>query len=169
MRNVYLLGMMGAGKSYWAQRLSATYKIDWADLDAEVEKETMLSISEIFDTEGEAYFRQQESMVLKKLSAITQMIISTGGGTPCFNNNMQWMNSHGITIWIDEPVDILAARLEKEKAHRPLIRRLPPDTLQEFLSAKLEERQVYYSQAHHHLQGTAISGESFALILQQYE
>ena len=168
MPEIFFLGLMGTGKSYWAQRISAIYKTDWADLDAEIEKETMLSINEIFEIEGEEYFRKQETIVLKKLTAFKNLIIATGGGTPCFNENMQWMNSNGITIWIDEPIEVLAGRLEKEKAYRPLIKNLSDEELHDFLSGKLKERIPYYSQAQHHLQGKQISDDGFALIIKNY-
>lgn len=139
--------MMGSGKSYWAQRLADESNIDWMDLDAEIEKETSLTIKEIFETEGEAYFRNKERDALHNLSAYQNIIVATGGGTPCFHNNMQWMNEHGSTVWIDEPVEVLVERLKPEKAHRPLIRNLSDEELKSFLSNKLKEREPFYSQA----------------------
>jgi shikimate kinase len=78
-------------------------------------------------------------------------VIATGGGTPCFNNNMQWMNDHGTTIWLDEPIDILVKRLLPEKAHRPLIKNLNDDELENFLTTKLQERTPFYNQSQFHL------------------
>lgn len=163
---LFLLGMMGSGKSYWAQRLSQKLNIDWIDLDQQIEKDTSLSIKEIFAAQGEEYFREKERDALHELSAFNNLIIAVGGGTPCFHNNMQWMNEHGITIWIDVPVAILANRLKKEKAHRPLIKDLSDEELHQFLSQKLAERSPFYSQAKFHLQGDNISDSSFAKILQ---
>jgi shikimate kinase len=119
---IFLLGMMGSGKSYWAQRIAEKEIIDWMDLDQEIEKETSLSIKEIFAAYGEEYFREKERDALHNLSNYKNIIIATGGGTPCFHDNIQWMNEHGITIFIDEDVDTLVERLKKEKAHRPLIK-----------------------------------------------
>ena len=144
---LFLIGMMGSGKSYWAQQLSAQYNIDWMDLDAEIEKETSLTIKEIFETEGEAFFRNKERDALHNLSSFQNIVIATGGGTPCFHNNMQWMNEQGTTIWIDEPIDVLVKRLVPEKAHRPLIKNLSDHELHTFLSHKLKEREPFYSQA----------------------
>ena len=104
--HIFLIGMMGSGKSYWAQQLATTYNMNWIDLDSEVEKENMMSIKVIFETEGEESFRIKEKNALHKLAHHKNLIIATGGGTPCFYNNMQWMNEHGTTIWIDEPVSI---------------------------------------------------------------
>jgi len=158
--------MMGSGKSYWAQKIADTHNMEWIDLDAQIEKEASMTIKEIFAAEGEAYFRNKEKEVLHKLSEFGNIIIATGGGTPCFHDNMQWMNQHGITIWIDESVEVLAERLKKEKAHRPLIKDLNDEELIHFLSMKLSERSKFYNQCQYHLQGDTISAHSFTKILQ---
>jgi len=165
---IFLLGMMGSGKSYWAQRIAEKENMDWMDLDQEIEKETSLSIKEIFAVYGEEYFREKERDALHQLSNYKNIIIATGGGTPCFHNNMQWMNEHGITIFIDEDVNVLIERLKKEKAHRPLIKDLSDEELHNFLSNKLKERYPFYSQAQYHLKGNNISDLSFAEILKQF-
>ncbi len=156
--------MPGCGKSYWAQQLSEKINIPWLDLDQEIEKIEMLSIAEIFETKGENYFRKTEKNVLHKLSCLENLIHATGGGTPCFEDNMQWMNKHGITIWIDEPVQVLFERLENEKVNRPLIKNLSDGQLKKFLSDKLAERYLFYSQAKHVFKGT-ITIERFDEIL----
>src|SRR5438105_2584493 len=112
---LFLLGIMGSGKSYWAQRIAEKTNRDWMDLDQQIEKDTSMTISEIFAAHDENYFREKERDALQELSEFDNLIIATGGGAPCFHNNMQWMNEHGTTIWIDEPIDILAERLKKEK------------------------------------------------------
>jgi len=162
---LFLLGMMGSGKSFWAQKLSEKMNIDWMDLDQQIEKATSLSIREIFSAYGEEYFREKEKEALLELSNYKNLIIAVGGGTPCFYDNMKWMNDHGITIWVDEPLEVLSERLKKEKAHRPLIKDLSDKQLQNFLSQKLAERLTYYSQSKHHLKGDQISESSFAQIL----
>ena len=131
--------MMGTGKSYWAQRIADAHKIDWTDLDAQIEKDALMTIKEIFATEGESFFREKEKEMLHKMTDFANIIIATGGGTPCFHDNMQWMNNNGITIWIDEPVEVLAQRLTKEKAHRPLIKDLNDEELLHFLAIKLSK------------------------------
>lgn len=161
--------MMGTGKSYWAQRIADKINVDWIDLDAQIEKNTSMTIKEIFETNGEVFFRNKEEETLHQLASYPNIIIATGGGTPCFHNNMQWMNSHGITIWIDEPIEILAERLKKEKEVRPLIKDLSDDELLHFLAIKLTERKKFYVQAQHHLQDDKISERSFVEILSQHE
>jgi len=164
----FLIGMMGSGKSYWAQYIAGACAIDWMDLDAEIEKETAMSIRDIFETEGEAFFRTKEKEALHLLAAHQNIVIATGGGTPCFHNNMEWMNRHGITIWIDEPVEILVQRLGKEKAQRPLLQNLGDDELYTFLSGKLEERKTIYSKCQYHLQGTNINENQIIQIIRQH-
>lgn len=165
---IFLTGMMGTGKSYWAQQLADAHEMDWIDLDAQVEKETSMTIKEIFATDGEAYFRDKEKEVLHALATFSNMVIATGGGTPCFHDNITWMNEHGITIWIDEKVEVLADRLKKEKEHRPLIKNLTDEELLHFLSIKLAERSKFYAQSQYHLQADKISAHSFAEIIQQH-
>lgn len=165
---IFLTGMMGTGKSYWAQQIADAHAMDWADLDAQIEKDTSMTIKEIFATEGEAYFRDKEREVLHALTGFGNMIIATGGGTPCFHDNMQWMNDHGITIWIDEIVEVLAERLKKEKEHRPLIKDLTDEELLHFLAIKLSERSKFYAQSQYHLQAGKISAHSFAEIIKQH-
>lgn len=160
--------MMGTGKSYWAQKIADTYNMEWTDLDAQIEKDTSMTIKEIFATEGESFFREKEKEMLHKMTDFANIIIATGGGTPCFHDNMQWMNNNGITIWIDEPVEVLAQRLTKEKAHRPLIKDLNDEELLHFLAIKLSKRSKFYSQCRHHLQAGNISAHSFAEIIEQH-
>jgi shikimate kinase len=149
--------MMGSGKSHWCKLLSKKLKCGGYDLDYLVESSEEKSIAEIFAEDGEAYFRKAESKILHWFAEKKTFILATGGGTPCFHENMQWMNNQGITVWIDEPVEVLAERLKSEKDHRPLIKNLTDEELVHFLSKKLEERQPVYGQSKVHLQGKDIS------------
>lgn len=144
---LFLIGMMGSGKSYWSKRLAEQLQLKYFDLDSIIEQNCKLKINAIFEQFGESYFRQAETNALKNFANQNNFIVATGGGTPCFNNNMQWMNEHGTTIWIDEPIDILVSRLKKEKDHRPLIKQLNDVELKDFLLQKLNERNPFYNQA----------------------
>ena len=154
---IFLIGMMGSGKSYWAKYLSNQYKMNWLDLDAAIEEANNQTIETIFATKGEDFFREQEKEILLSIEAADNIIVATGGGTPCFHNNMQWMNEHGITIWIDEPIDVLVSRLLTEKSHRPLIKNLKENELSDFFSRQLEKRKSFYQQATFHLNGKSIA------------
>ena len=165
---IFLIGMMGTGKTYWAKQLSRKLKAGGYDLDFLIESHEEKTIAEIFSEEGEAYFRRSESRILRWFGEKKAFVLATGGGTPCHEKNMEWMNSQGITIWIDEAVDVLVERLKPEKAHRPLIKELSDEQLKEFLTAKLVERYPFYYRSTHHLQGDAISDAGFAKLLKQY-
>jgi len=154
---IFLLGMMGSGKSYWCSQLAKKLKCGGYDLDYLIEMNEEKTISELFAEDGEDYFRKTEAKILRWFGEKKSFILATGGGTPCFFENIKWMNEHGITIFIDEPVDILVARLEKEKSHRPLISQLSEQELKGFLLNKIEERKVFYSQAKVHLTSKEIS------------
>ena len=139
--------MMGSGKSYWAKQLATELQYELVDLDTAIEIENDATISEIFELYGEQFFRNQETKYLRNFDTKNNVVLATGGGTACFNNNMQWMNEQGITIWIDEPIDVLVNRLVKEKAHRPLIKNLNDAELKYFLEQKLLERKSFYTKA----------------------
>jgi shikimate kinase len=157
---VFLIGFMGSGKSFYAKGLSEYLHVPFVDLDQFIEKEQAISISEIFEKMGESAFRTLESVAIKQVYAdlLTTNaenrqkndilgVISCGGGTPCFNENMEWMNAHGLTIWINPPEDILLERLIKEKKTRPLVASLSEDHLKDFIQQKLLERKPYYVKA----------------------
>lgn len=138
---------MGTGKSYWGRRWSAEHDLGFYDLDACIEATTGLTIPQIFRLHGEAYFREKERELLHSFAAKDGFILSTGGGTPCFFDNIHWMNAQGKTIYLDTPVHVLKERLLNEKDHRPLIRDLKEDEIEAFIHNKLAERSVYYQQA----------------------
>ena len=157
----FLIGIMGSGKTYWAQRLSALLQIDWIDLDQQIEKASEMSIKEIFAAEGEDYFRAKERDTLRQLGVVNKLVIACGGGTPCFHNNMKWMNDNGTTIWLQPGIDELVTRLQRGKHKRPLIAHLDDEELKVFITAKLKEREPFYSQAKYHLCESSISLETF--------
>ena len=160
--------MMGTGKSFWTKKLSKKLKVGGYDLDHLIESHEEKTITEIFEEDGEEYFRRSEAKILRWFAEKKAFVLATGGGSPCFHDNMDWMNKQGITIWIDEPVDTLAERLLPEKDHRPLIRNLSENELKTFLSGKLAERSSFYQKATYHLQGDAVNDAGFAKIIKQY-
>ncbi len=154
---IFIIGMMGSGKNHWAKYLSNQYNMNWIDLDAAIEKANNQTIETIFATKGGDFFREQEKELLRTTEKEENIIVATGGGTPCFHNNMQWMNEHGATIWIDEKIDILVSRLIREKSHRPLISDLNENELKHFLSTQLKNRTQFYQQATFHLNSNNIA------------
>ena len=139
---IFLIGMMGAGKSYWKQKLAKKLKVGGYDLDFIIESHEEKTISEIFSEDGEEYFRKTEANMLRWFKEKKAFVLATGGGTPCFHHNMEWMNEQGLTIWLDEPVEVIAKRLLPEKEHRPLIKQLSDYQLEDYLAQKLKERRI---------------------------
>ena len=158
---IFLVGLMGSGKSYWTKQLAKKYKTGGYDLDYLIEVKEEKTIAEIFTEDGEDYFRKTESTVLKWFDQKKTYVLATGGGAPCFFDNMAWMNKQGITIWLDEPLPFIAARLAPEKAHRPLIAKLSDSELLAFLEKQRAERFPFYSAAQIHLQDETITSDSF--------
>jgi shikimate kinase len=158
---IFLIGLMGSGKSYWTKQLAKKYKTGGYDLDYLIEVKEEKAIAELFAEQGEDYFRKVESTVLKWFGQKNTYVLATGGGAPCFFDNMAWMNKQGITIWLDEPLPVIAARLAPEKAHRPLIAHLSDSELLSFLEKQRESRLTFYSAAQIHLQEDTITADSF--------
>lgn len=158
---IFLVGLMGSGKSYWTKQLAKKYKTGGYDLDYLIEVKEEKTIAEIFTEDGEDYFRKVESTVLKWFAEKKTYVLATGGGAPCFFDNMDWMNKQGITIWLDEPLTAIAARLAPEKEHRPLIAKLSDSELLAFLEKQRESRLPFYSSAQIHLQDQTITPDSF--------
>lgn len=165
---IFLIGMMGSGKSYWKQLLAKQLKTAGYDLDFIIESQEERTISEIFKEDGEVYFRQSEAKLLRWFGEKKSFVLATGGGTPCFHENMQWMNQEGITIWLDESIEQLVERLIPEKKHRPLISQLNDKDIHALLSQKYQERLPFYSKAKHQLKSGEISLNSFKKIIKLY-
>jgi shikimate kinase len=164
---IFLIGMMGSGKSYWMDKLGQKLKLHRYDLDQLVEEDEGRSIREIFEESGEDHFRKIESAILKRFSDKDDFILATGGGAPCYFDNMEWMNKEGITIWLDEDTDALVERLIPEKAHRPLISHLDNDQLKKYLEQKKEERKRFYSRAKFTLTGEAINEKNMLSLIKE--
>lgn len=141
---IYLIGFMGSGKSTVGKRLAANLKWSFIDLDERIETETGMKISRIFSEKGELHFRHIESKVLRDLKNEENTIISTGGGTPCFNENMDFMTGTGLTVYLKMTPSQLKGRLLRSSHERPLIKNIGKDELQGFIENKLAEREKWY-------------------------
>lgn len=144
---IYLIGFMGSGKTFTGKQLAGKLGYSFLDLDDLIEKEADMDISAIFQEYGESYFRKLEQQVLKLTADRQEVVISTGGGTPCYFDNIGWMNEHGISIFLDTPPELLARRLLPERAHRPLLQAYDEKTLPAFIQSKLQERMYFYEKA----------------------
>ncbi len=117
---IFIVGFMGSGKTLTGRLLSNRLNIPFVDLDTEIQIGEGKSIKDIFEFYGEAYFRDLENAYLRKSTNLTTAIISTGGGTPFYIDNMRFMNSMGTSIYLEVPFNVIWKRLENGKLHRPL-------------------------------------------------
>lgn len=161
-QNIFLLGFMGSGKTKLGKRLSKLLKYSFIDLDQRIEEKEGRSISKIFKESGESYFRKAESAYLYSINNISATVVATGGGTPCFHNNMDWMLQHGKCVWIKVSNEELFRRLKDTKDKRPLLRNLTDTELKDFIREKLEERTPYYSRAHLVIQSDGLKEQTLA-------
>ncbi len=147
MKRVFLVGYMGVGKTTIGKLLSKELDVEFIDLDKYIENRYRKTIQEIFAQKGEAKFRIIEREMLREVATFQDVLISTGGGTPCFFNNMDVMNQLGVTVFIKASVDQLMSRLLASKNVRPIIHNKTPEELKDFVTKHLAEREVYYSKA----------------------
>ncbi len=162
---IYLIGFMGSGKTRWGRKLSAHIGLQQIDLDHFIEESRFMTVPEIFRQYGEEEFRKIEHQKLKELSSFENVIISTGGGAPCYFNNMELMNETGITIFLNPKPKKLAKRLLKSKNERPLIKGMEKKELIQYIKGKLAERLPYYSQAQYTIKPGKNTVEELAKIL----
>ncbi|TSD64160.1 shikimate kinase [Inquilinus sp. KBS0705] len=157
MSLIFLIGFMGCGKTSWGKKLSAGMQYNFIDLDHALEEKAGMSVADYFATHGEDAFRRLESEVLKQTNYPQNTIVSTGGGLPCFFDHMDWMNSHGQTLYIKLSPKTLADRLENARIKRPLLHGKHGDELVNFIAQKLAEREGFYNQATHIIDGINMS------------
>ncbi|WP_236976573.1 shikimate kinase [Membranihabitans maritimus] len=149
---VFLIGFMGSGKTHLAKHVSGILTGKVIEMDSEIEKKYGAKIKDIFSEKGESYFRELEREVLYEIIATNihstaPVLISTGGGTPCFYDNMEVMSGAGTTLYLRPSNIVLLRRLEKEKEERPLIRNKTRDEILEYIKQKVNEREKYYLKA----------------------
>jgi shikimate kinase len=162
---IFLIGFMGSGKTTLGRKLANHLGYEFIDLDHKLEQKVELSIAEYFSFFGEDAFRKLESEILKKTVYPENAVISTGGGLPCFFDNMEWMKEHGKTVYIKLSPKTLADRLEKGKEDRPLLQEKHGDALIDFIEQKLSEREGFYSQANIVADGLSLTAERLEQIL----
>ena len=147
MTRIFLTGYMGAGKTTLGRALAAEMGIPFIDLDHYIEKRHCKTIAQLFAEKGEEGFREIERRMLHEVGEFEDVIISTGGGTPCFFDNIEYMNSQGTTVYLDVPVERLFIRLSIARSKRPLIKEKNDEELMAFIIEQLEKRAPHYSKA----------------------
>jgi shikimate kinase len=144
---VYIIGYMGSGKTTTGKKLAGLLGWTFTDLDTCIEEHTGLTIPEIFSRNGEAWFRGVEAEVLRSLGSLNRAIISTGGGTPCYKDNMDYMLDTGLTIYLKLTPGQLKSRLSGTKGERPLIKDLGEEGLLNYIEENLAIREEWYNRA----------------------
>jgi len=163
---VFLIGFMGSGKTTLGRKLAARLNYEFIDLDHKLEQQVELSIAEYFTLFGEPSFRKLEAEVLRKTSYPENAVISTGGGLPCYYENMDWIKANGKSVYIKLSPKTLADRLEAGKEERPLLQDKHGDSLIAFIEEKLHERESFYAQANIIADGLGLTAEKVELLLQ---
>lgn len=148
MLQIYLIGYMGAGKTTIGRQLASKLSLNFIDLDLFIENRYSKTINQIFKEYGEAYFREIESNILKEIATFENVVISTGGGTPCFFDNIDVMKNNGITVYLETSPGILTKRLSPCKEKRPLIKDKNDEDLMLYIESNLKERIPFYEKSH---------------------
>lgn len=147
MIRIFIVGYMGAGKTTLGKALSKAIGMPFIDLDWHLEERFHKTIHELFEIHGEPGFRLLERRMLHEVGEFENVIISTGGGTPCFFDNMDFMNKQGTTLWLDVHPEVLFKRLRIAKMQRPLLDNKTDEELMDFIHVALSGRAACYQQA----------------------
>jgi len=152
-RLIYLIGFMGSGKSTVGKKLAGKLNYRFTDLDRMIENKYRITVPDIFNRYDEAAFRKIEHESLKETFGFTDHIVATGGGTPCFYNNMELINRNGTSVYIQMHPKSLHRRLMASRKKRPLLENREPGEVLAFISEALLKRDEFYLQAHHIIKG----------------
>jgi len=145
---IYVVGMPAAGKTTLGRKWAAKLKFAFVDLDERIETKAGLTIPQLFAQGGEALFRVWEAKVLRQTADYQRVLITTGGGAPAFADNMAWMKTHGLTVFLDVPLPELVRRLLADASERPLFAHQDEATLIQTLQERYAQRLPFYQQAH---------------------
>lgn len=149
MKRIILVGYMGAGKTTVGRQLAMTLGLQFYDLDWYIEMRYHKKVSEIFAEEGEKYFRDLERRMLHEVAEFEDVVISCGGGTPCFYDNMAYMNQQAETVYLKLTPEVLCMHLKMGRTVRPLILGKTEEELQQYIRESLVVREPFYTQAKH--------------------
>ena len=149
MTRIILIGYMGAGKTTIGKVLARDMKLDFYDLDWYIEDRFHKKIPDIFRESGEMAFREIERNMLHEVAEFENVVISCGGGTPCYFDNMEYMNRQGETFFLNAQPAVLKEHLLMGKTVRPLLQGKTPEELEQFVSENLQTRLPFYTQAKH--------------------
>jgi shikimate kinase len=165
---IYLIGFMGSGKTTIGKSLSRLLEYEFIDMDHFIEEETGMTIPEIFEKKGEAWFREQEKESLKTLSIKENVIISTGGGTPCYFNNMELIKNTGVSFYLHLTPAAFASRVYNPNTQRPLLKGKSKEQLISYAEEMLEKREPYYKRANYIIESLNLRPETLVNIIKEH-
>jgi len=149
VRRIILIGYMGSGKTTVGKALAKELGLQFYDLDWYIESRRRKTVPQLFAERGEDGFREIECNMLHEVAEFEDIVLSCGGGTPCFFDNMDYMNRQGEVIWLKADAEVLYKHLLMGKTERPLLKGKSPDELIAFIREQLEKREPFYAKAHH--------------------
>lgn len=147
MRSIILVGYMCAGKTIVGKSLGRSLGRTFYDLDWYIEERFHSKVAQIFAEKGESVFRDLEQRMLHEVATFEDIVLSCGGGTPCFYDNMDFMNRYGETVYLKASVGTLLKHIAMSRGERPLLKGKSPEELRSFITAQLAEREPYYMKA----------------------
>ena len=149
MKRIIIIGYMGSGKTTVGHALSQELGLPFYDLDWYIETRMHRTVKQIFDEKGEEGFRKIEHNLVHEVAEFEDVIISCGGGTPCFFDNIDYINRQGETVYLKCTTDVLYKHLKMGKTVRPLLLNKTPDEVKTFIEAQLKQREPFYAKAKH--------------------
>lgn len=149
MKRIIIIGYMGSGKTTVGHALSQELGLPFYDLDWYIETRMHCTVKQIFDEKGEEGFRKIEHNLLHEVAEFEDVIISCGGGTPCFFDNIDYINRQGETVYLKCTTDVLYKHLKMGKTVRPLLLNKTPDEVKTFIETQLKQREPFYAKAKH--------------------
>lgn len=163
---IFIVGYMGVGKSSGGRRLARTLELPFADTDLVLMDRSGKEVSALFEEWGEPRFRKEEARVLRELTGdgSEELVIATGGGTPCHEDNMDFMLAHGTVLHFEVALEPLVVRLAAKRKERPLIADIPLEQLGDFVNRHMADRAPFYSRAHITVDAGSLDGERLASV-----
>jgi shikimate kinase len=168
VNRVFLVGFMGSGKTTIGKYIARDMGWTFVDMDDYFVQKHNCSIKEYFANEGEESFRKAEHEIVKELSTMDKIVVATGGGAPCYYDNMEIMNKSGLSIYISVVPEILATRLSKAKSERPLVADKSDSELLDYIKAKLDEREPFYRKARMITDGEAVPFANYRTLIEMF-
>ncbi|MGL4520054.1 MAG: shikimate kinase [Phocaeicola sp.] len=159
MERIFLIGYMGSGKTTLGKAFAHSCGLTFIDLDWHIEERYRKSVSQLFAERGEEGFREIERLMLHEVGEFEDVVISTGGGAPCFFDNMAYMNQMGKSVYLEVSPQRLFKRLKVAKQQRPLLANKTDKELMDFICEALQKRESFYKQAHYTFRGEELENK----------